>query len=92
MKYIYILLIIILTLILQTSCGSLNKAQGELHYNNNVTKGQELLDLKKALDEGAIDQGEYDLMKDRIINDEYIKSFFRQLDEIDEEDYDSVSI
>jgi len=92
MKYIYILLIMILTLILQTSCGSLNKAQGELHYNNNVTKGQELLDLKKALDEGAIDQGEYDLMKDRIINDEYIKSFFRQLDEIDEEDYDSVSI
>ena len=92
MKYIYILLIMILTLILQTSCGSLNKAQGELHYNNNVTKGQELLDLKKALDEGAIDQGEYDLMKDRIINDEYIKSFFRQLNEIDEEDYDSVSI
>ncbi len=92
MKNIYILLIMILTLILQTSCGSLNKAQGELHYNNNVTKGQELLDLKKALDEGAIDQGEYDLMKDRIINDEYIKSFFRQLDEIDEEDYDSVSI
>ena len=82
----------ILTLILQTSCGSLNKAQGELHNNNNVTKGQELLDLKKALDEEAIDQGEYDLMKDRIINDEYIKSFFRQLDEIDEEDYDSVSI
>ena len=92
MKNIFILLIMILTLILQTSCGSLNKAQGELHYNNNVTKGQELLDLKKALDEGAIDQGEYDLMKDRIINDEYIKSFFRQLDEIDEEDYDSVSI
>jgi len=91
MKNIFILLIIILTLILQTSCGSLNKAQGELHYNNNVTKGQELLDLKKALDEGAIDQGEYDLMKDRIINDEYIKSFFRQLDEF-EEDYDSVSI
>ena len=49
------------------------------------------MDLKKALDEGAIDQGEYDLMKDRIINDEYIKSFFRQLDEF-EEDYDSVSI
>ena len=87
-----LLVITILVLIIQSSCGSLNKAQGELHYNNNVTKGQELLDLKKALDEGAIDQGEYDLMKDRIINDEYIKSFFRQLDEIDEEDYDSVSI
>ena len=50
------------------------------------------MDLKKALDESAIDQGEYDLMKDKIINDEYLKSFFRQLDEIDEEDYDSVSI
>ena len=86
-----LLVITIYVLIIQSSCGSLNKAQGELHYNNNVTKGQELLDLKKALDEGAIDQGEYDLMKDRIINDEYIKSFFRQLDEF-EEDYDSVSI
>jgi len=86
-----LLVITILVLIIQSSCGSLNKASGELHYNNNVTKGQELLDLKKALDEGAIDQGEYDLMKDRIINDEYIKSFFRQLDEF-EEDYDSVSI
>ena len=82
----------ILTLILQTSCGSLNKAQGELHYNNNVTKGQELLDLKKALDEGAINDDEFELMKNRIINDEYIKSFFRQLDEIDEDDYDSVTI
>ena len=85
-------MVIFLTLTLQISCGSLNKAEGQLHYNNNVTKGQELLDLKKALDESAIDQGEYDLMKDKIINDEYIKSFFRQLDEIDEEDYDSVSI
>ncbi|MBT4927536.1 hypothetical protein HON17_04905, partial [bacterium] len=51
-----------------------------------------LLDLKKALDEGAIDQNEYDLMKDKIINDEYIKSFFKQMDEIDEEEFDSVSI
>ena len=92
MKYIYILMVIFLTLTLQISCGSLNKAEGQLHYNNNVTKGQELLDLKKALDEGAINEDEYELMKNRIINDEYIKSFFRQLDEIDEDDYDSVSI
>ena len=92
MKYIYILIVIFLTLTLQISCGSLNKAEGQLHYNNNVTKGRELLDLKKALDEGAINEDEYELMKNRIINDEYIKSFFRQLDEIDEDDYDSVSI
>ena len=31
-------------------------------------------------------------MKDRIINDEYLKNFFRQLEDIDEEDIESVSI
>ena len=76
----------------QTSCGSMNKAHGELHYNNTVTKGQELIDLKNALNKGALDQDEYDLMKDRIINDEYLKNFFRQLEDIDEEDMESVSI
>lgn len=76
----------------QTSCGSMNKAHGELHYNKNVTKGQELIDLKNALNKGALDQDEYDLMKDRIINDEYLKNFFRQLEDIDEEDMESVSI
>lgn len=92
MKYIYIPGIIIFTIMVQTSCGSMNTAHGELHYNNNVTKGQELIDLKNALNKGALDQDEYDLMKDRIINDEYLKNFFRQLEDIDEEDIESVSI
>ena len=70
----------------------MNKAHGELHYNKNLTKGQELIDLKNALNKGALDQDEYDLMKDRIINDEYLKSFFRQLEDIDEVDMESVSI
>jgi len=70
----------------------MNKVHGELHYNNNVTKGQELIDLKNALNKGALDQDEYDLMKDRIINDEYLKNFFRQLEDIDEEDMESISI
>ena len=82
----------ILCLSVLCSCGSLNKAEGQLHYNNTVTKGQELLDLKKALNEEAINQEEYDLMKDRIINDAYMKNFFRQLDEMEEDEYDSVSI
>jgi len=81
-----IILITILILLVQTSCALLNKAHGELHYNNNVTKGQELLDLKKALDEGAINQKEFELMKEKIIKDEYVKSFFKQLDEMDDED------
>ena len=88
----YIAGIITLTIMVQTSCGSMNKAHGELHYNNNVTKGQELIDLKNALNKGALDQDEYDLMKDRIINDEYLKNFFRQLEDIEEEDMESVSI
>ena len=92
MKNAFLSVIIILSLFFFSSCGSLNKAEGQFHYNNTITKGQELLDLKKALDESAIDQDEYDLMKDKIINDEYIKSFFRQMDEIDEEEFDSVSI
>ena len=76
----------------QTSCAALNKAHGELHYNNNVTKGQELLDLKKALDEGAINQKEFELMKEKIIKDEYVKSFFKQLDEKDDGDDKKTSI
>lgn len=91
MKSLYMLLISILSIVMVSSCGSLNKAEGQLHYNNTITKGQELLDLKKALDESAINEEEYELMKDRIINDYYIKSFFKQIDEM-EEDFDSVSI
>ena len=87
-----IILITILILLVQTSCALLNKAHGELHYNNNVTKGQELLDLKKALDEGAINQKEFELMKEKIIKDEYVKSFFKQLDEKDDEDDKKTSI
>lgn len=55
------------------SCGSLNKAHGELHYNNNISKGQELIDLKKALDEGAISKDEFELMKEKVIDNEYTK-------------------
>ena len=87
-----IILITISILLVQTSCASLNKAHGELQYNNNVTKGQELLDLKKALDEGAINQKEFELMKEKIIKDEYVKSFFKQLDEKDDEDDKKTSI
>ena len=36
-------------MIIQTSCATLNKAQGEIHYNNNISKGQELQDFKKGI-------------------------------------------
>ena len=54
-------------------------------YNNNISKGQELQDLKKALDNGAINQDEYDLMKEKIINDRYIKDLIEKFDDDDEE-------
>ena len=70
---------------IQTSCATLNRAQGEIHYNNNISKGQELQDLKKALDNGAINQDEYDLMKEKIINDRYFKDLIEKFDD-DEDD------
>ena len=85
MKNINILFTISLFMIIQTSCATLNRAQGEIHYNNNISKGQELQDLKKALDNGAINQDEYDLMKEKIINDRYIKDLIEKIDD-DEDD------
>ena len=64
---------VLISMTLSLSCGSLNKAHGELHYNNNISKGQELVDLKKALDEGAISKDEFELMKQKVIDNEYAK-------------------
>lgn len=72
MKYTY-LTSIFFFVIITLSCGSLNRAHGELHYNNNITKGQELIDLKKALTKNAISEQEYNMMKKKVINDEYTK-------------------
>ena len=85
MKNINILFTISLFMIIQTSCATLNRAQGEIHYSNNISKGQELQDLKKALDNGAINQDEYDLMKEKIINDRYIKDLIEKFDDEDDE-------
>jgi len=77
MKNILLSFFILTNLITLSSCAALNSARGELHYNINVTKGQELLDLKKALDEGAITKDEFELMKKKIINDEYVKEIIK---------------
>ena len=85
MKNINFLFVISFFIIIQTSCATLNRAQGEIHYSNNISKGQELQDLKKALDNGAINQDEYDLMKEKIINDRYVKDLIEKFDD-DEDD------
>jgi len=84
MKKINISLMIILFILVQNSCATLNRAHGEIHYNNNVSKGQELQDLKKALDDGAINQEEYNLMKEKIINDKYVKELIDKFDDQDD--------
>ncbi len=86
MKNINILLTISLLLIIQTSCATLNRAQGEIHYNNNISRGQELQDLKTALDNGAIYQDEYNLMKEKIINDRYIKNLIEKFDDYEDDE------
>ncbi|MBE9607952.1 hypothetical protein [Chitinilyticum piscinae] len=52
-------------LLLLTACGSTTnvKVQGV----TTVSKGQELVDLKRALDEGAISQQEYDKLQTIIL-------------------------
>ena len=76
-------------MIIQISCATLNRAQGEIHYNNNISKGQELQDIKKALDDGAINQEEYNFMKEKIINDRYIKELVEKFnDEENGDDHD----
>ena len=85
MKYVNLLLTIGVVFFINTSCATLNRAHGELNYNNHISKGQELQDLKKALDEGAINQDEYDLMKEKIINDKYVKDLIEKFDDEDED-------
>ena len=50
MKHINMLLTICAIVLVNTSCATLNRAHIELNYNNHISKGQELQDLKKALD------------------------------------------
>ena len=77
MKHINMLLTICAIVLVNTSCATLNRAHIELNYNNHISKGQELQDLKKALDAWAINQDEYDLMKEKIINDKYVKDLIK---------------
>ena len=50
MKHINMLLTIRAIVLVNTSCATPNRAHGELNYNNHISKGQKLQDLKKALD------------------------------------------
>ena len=55
-----------LTCVLPAGCGgdTYVKVQG----TTTISKGQELADLQRALDEGAIDQRDYDRLRERILD------------------------
>ena len=64
-------IIVLMLAMLIVSCGSFNEADGhaELHINKNISTGQELLDLQEAaLDEGVINQEEFEKLRENIIN------------------------
>ena len=61
-------IIVLMLASLIISCGSFNEGQAELHINKNISTGQELLDLKAALDEGIITKEECDKLRGDIIN------------------------
>ena len=64
----YRLLLLLSVVVLFISCGSFNEAEGELHYYNTISHGQQLLDLKEALNKNIITRAEYDTLKQRIMN------------------------
>ena len=51
-------LTIILISVFIISCGNNNHAEGKVNYYNTVSHGQQLSDLKKALNENAITRTE----------------------------------
>ena len=60
--------IIILSILLFTSCASIDLFNKKSYVTNiTTTVGDELIDLQKALDTDAISQDEYDQMKAKIL-------------------------
>ena len=64
-KFIAIVLIMILPATL-SSCIAIGSGGGKAH--NHPTVGQQLIDLQKARDDGAITQQEYEELKDKLKN------------------------
>ena len=78
----YRLLVLLSVVVLFISCGSFNEAEAELHYYNTVSHGQQLLDLKAALDSHIINRVEYDTLKQRIMNN--VVDVSKMIDKIDD--------
>lgn len=51
-----------------SGCGSSSKASVTVKGTTTISKGQELVDLKKALDEGAISPRDYEKVRAIILD------------------------
>ncbi len=57
---------------LAVELGGCGGGGAEVHQNlTTVSQGQQLTDLKRALDEGAITQDEYDRLQRKILSTRY---------------------
>jgi len=63
MKHLWIVALCLLTALALPSCVAVGGTQND----QRPTTGQELIDLKAALDKGAITQAEYDAKKAQIL-------------------------
>jgi hypothetical protein len=50
------------------ACGGGGSTSTTAVQNTTVSKGQQLIDLKKALDSGAISQRDYDSQRSKILS------------------------
>ena len=58
---------ILLLMFFITSCSLLDVESSDV-TNNYTTVGQELIDLKKAYDEGALTEEEYNKLRQELLN------------------------
>ncbi len=86
-------IIVLMLATLIVSCGSFNEGRAELHINKNISTGQELLDLKAALNEGIINQEEFDKLREGIIkgNQEFVIDI-EEFENLDGDTSESVKI
>ena len=68
-KLCFLALAVILVATVLTGCCGGGKTQVVTESTKTTTKGQELQDLKKAKDEGAINEKEYEAVKKKIIKE-----------------------